>query len=62
MKLKLQPERPVNWRKVWRVMHDLHYKQLSLRDATDLARAAGHPDAAALAIRTAIHGYTLSRE
>jgi len=52
----------VNWRKVWRVMHDLQYKRLDLTSAIALAKDAGHPAAAKLAMDTLMNGYALTRE
>ena len=52
----------INWRRVWKAMHDLHYKQLVLTQAIAEVRAAGHPEPAALAIRTLKHGYLLHRD
>lgn len=58
--MQIQPQ--VNWRKVWRVMHDLQYKKLDLTSAIALAKAAGHPAAAKLAMDTLMNGYVVTRE
>lgn len=55
-------EPTINWPKVWRAMHDLYYKRIKLLEAIDLAKAAGHPKATQLAMRTVNEGYLMARE
>jgi len=43
-------------------MHDLQYKKLDLTSAIALAKAAGHPAAAKLAMDTLMNGYVVTRE
>ena len=52
----------INWQKVWRAMHDFHYKQVTLSQAIELVREAGHPQPVQLAMRTMKYGYQLSRD
>lgn len=52
----------IDWRRVWKAMHDLHFKQINLEHAIAEVKAAGHPQAAGLAVRTLRHGYLLARD
>lgn len=52
----------IKWPKVWRAMHDLHFKHITLVEAIAEARVAGHPEPARLAVKTIRHGYTIGRD
>jgi hypothetical protein len=56
------PNLTINWRKVWKAMHDLQYKRVDLSTAIAIAKAAGHPAPAKLGMDTLTNGYAITRD
>jgi hypothetical protein len=58
-----RPQQPaIQWRTVWKALHDMSYDLIDVHTAIDLCYKAGHPSASALVHRTVKHGYELSKE
>lgn len=51
----------IQWRQVWKALHDAQYKLVTQDEAIRLIRAAGHPRPVELLRRSIEHGYQLER-
>lgn len=51
----------LNWRIIWKALHDMTYDLISVTEAISIIRAAGHPRPAEIVSRAVKHGYSMER-